>query len=599
MTARARIGFVLLISACRPQVTAVRLDIDFDSRVEIDQLRVIQRGHSVLVPGERQSIHPPVTVGVVLDDDTAKIDVTFIVYGLLLNEEKVTGYVNVRPVPHETVDATVMLQPSLCGNAAIYDWNSHDCAPVGLPEDCWNNWSRTGESCDPVLPGPEDACEFEIIGNMDCEPLVADWPDEDPGSVSLASGQSVQVAIDGGAPQVLLETGEYLGFSIDRPVKVEAARSQDVIIRGSVTVAAGSAGPVVVSGVRIVAPATGAGPDGLAVAGAQMVTVKNVEVSGFDNGVRIGAPVTIQHSLVKGNGDVGILVEADGTAVLDQVVVRDPSVATGPGGVGIRVEGGSLTTTDSLIVHNRGHGLDVDGASADLMTTVVGDTTPWDATDLAAGIAVRGLSHVTVQRSLVRDNSSVGVYVDSPDAVVALQKTQIRNTDTQTIGPGPPWGVGLAVSGAGLLGADVTFQDGLITDNSVAGILAFLAQGTVAASVMAPHVALGGSIVRQTREAPQYGWGHGLVAIRGDLPQPAEHPVCGATNGPPPEIDLDQSIVSDNDYSGVYACGTVVNLSGCEIIRNPSPTKSEQGGMVNQVDCYVVSPGLPLTPTPR
>jgi hypothetical protein len=194
------------------------------------------------------------------------------------------------------------------------------------------------------------------------------------------------------------------------------------------------------------------------------------------------ASVTIRHSYIANNHDIGVFVMASDVALEDTVVRSTlPSALNGAGGRGINAQnfdavtkGASVTLTHSLITDNHDSGVVIFGSELQLLASVVSHTKP----RMSDGIRGRGTtiqfnpfdfvpSIALIRDSTVADNLEGGIVVLGASAI--LEHSAVHNTATNGAGE---FGDGIDAIGD-VAATSVTVRDSLVTQSARAGVACF------------------------------------------------------------------------------------------------------------------------------
>lgn len=230
-----------------------------------------------------------------------------------------------------------------------------------------------------------------------------------------------------------------------------------------------------------------------------------------------GAILRLTDVLVTENIDLGMSVQGSGTrADLVGSVIRNTSPRSGGTlGVGLTVSGGAeLNATRVLVANNYKEGISVGGAGtvAFLDSCVVRDTHPV-LDNHGFGLRVTGGAFLRATGISVIDNNAAGVFASGPGTGVTLVSAEIAGTHqspgdalslevTHTPDTDHPYGYGLEI----VDGATLRAANVLVAGNSTVGVLA---SGTHTA------VELSSCAVRGTRPRSDGLFGSGLIVASG------------------------------------------------------------------------------------
>jgi hypothetical protein len=547
------------------------------------------------------------------------------------------------------------------------------------PDGCGAGFEHDGDrGCEPILPAepcpiglmavPGDASCREIApcgnppwGNIAVEPNTQFVDGSYTGTDSDGSVDkpwtTVQAGVDAAAQQAIVavaagnyvESVEIEGKAVRLwgrcPALVEISATGGY---GAVFVSSGASGTEV-RGLALIGSATGAG---LLVSNAQEVVADalwihdspsfGVSTEAFPNDTSL----TLGGSLIEHNRDVGVFVwSSSSTLVVEASVVRDTLPIQGTFGRGISLEctpslGCDASVTShasvrgSLIEGNRDIGINVSGAEAEIIETVVRGTLPADNGIGGWGVQVQvpclpGMcdasapARATLRQSLIAENHATGVAIGGSEA--HLDATVVRGTlpDEQGhpgrgvtvyncspqagctfVAPGVAtlsWSliqdnrdVGLIVAGSqveivasavrGTL-VNAIGQDGLgisiqpicegacdPTTPSRAEIRSslFEANHTAGVSVAGSELTLEASVVRGTLGDDQGNWGRGLE-IR------APCAMAGCLTEMPAHATLTNVLIEDNVDSGVAIANAQATLQSCVIRRTLADANARFG----------------------
>jgi len=278
---------------------------------------------------------------------------------------------------------------------------------------------------------------------------------------------------------------------------------------------------------------------------------------GWGIGTRQGCDLRVESSTIETARDVGIWTVAN-TIHLEDALVRNTLAkeSNGTGGRGLELQTGAVGTVQrTLFDHNRDAGVVVIEASrVDLEDSVIFDTQPLEANSSSgSGVAVmQSNSRATFRRSQLIGNRDAGANVSGNGAELILEDVLISGTlPVQQSGL---YGNGIWVESGGVITATRTLLDG----NHNAGVIA-VSSGT--------SVDLTGVIVRNTADdAPDHashiGDGEGLWAEQGA------------------SLTLTNGLLEANHGTGAVARsdGTTLTLAGSVVLENKSRVFDGQRG---------------------
>ncbi len=403
----------------------------------------------------------------------------------------------------------VQVGPRACPK--LWDPEADVECEVGDLLPCPEGWSESedGIYCDPKYGecGPGEralvggGCERVLPLVGDCPPSTyADVPNEAANVVYVnatsgcaegcgsmaAPHSSISAALDA-APDgawVLVAAGNYEeGLLVTRPVHVLGVCAGSVLVSGLVQVAGGDIVPDLQAGICVLDSAgveltglTISSPGiGLAVVGAQDVSVHDVEVTG---------------SVAR-----GILVAGtDASASLVRIWMHDTleDLETQKAG-GLWILGGAkVDLHQALLEETTGSAIGAfdDGTFLTVSETVVRGTHPWSDQTGGFGLGVDSGPTVKISECLFESNRDVAVVAWGQATTLDLTNSVVRNTNSR---PDVPTGYGMQVSEA-----TVTVSDSLFDGNSATGILANGLWGYLATS---------GTTVRDTKDVDGQGYG--------------------------------------------------------------------------------------------
>jgi hypothetical protein len=210
------------------------------------------------------------------------------------------------------------------------------------------------------------------------------------------------------------------------------------------------------------------------------------------------ANVTVRACVVEESHDAGVrVIGAD--ALIEATVIRATQLNAQVDGSGIIIghdpeagERANVTVRACQVEQNYQCGVLVQASDAMIESTVIRATQPDLEGKLGRGIQIQGdpgtkeRASVTVRGCLVEQNHEMGVYVLVSDATI--QGTVVRATQTDLSGQN---GIGIAVLGdpdasdvTTAERASMTVRECLVEQNHGAGIYAFLADGSIDATVI-------------------------------------------------------------------------------------------------------------------
>lgn len=294
--------------------------------------------------------------------------------------------------------------------------------------------------------------------------------------------------------------------------------------------------------------------------------------SGTGIDINGGAALTGSGLVLEGNHSSGLLVTDQGTtADLEDVAVRDtqprPDDTAGWGVVA--QEGASLVARGLLLERNSNFGLLADGAGTvvDLEGATIRDTRHRPDGTRGLGVIVVGAARLQGRELLLEGNHAVGLFVEGPGTVVALEASVVRDT---RLSPDGLNGVGVAVQGGARLAAT-----GLLLEGNHRGGLLAAHNGT--------SVDLVDATIRGTSTATNNSTATGLSVQQGasvsatglvaeDNDGPAAYVLAGG------RLFLQDAVLRRNRFAGAVVFDGALHATG-GTISGSLPHHSEGGGL--------------------
>ncbi len=283
--------------------------------------------------------------------------------------------------------------------------------------------------------------------------------------------------------------------------------------------------------------------------------------------VQRGAALTLRHSLIEGNRDIGVVVFG-ARATLTGSVVKDtlPRDSDRTLGVGVSAEvdssskvGSVLDVIQCSIEKNHETGIALFGSEGTVVDTVVRDTQP-RLSDKTRGRGINASpssvtaarSKLTVRWSSVERNRETGIGVFGSDAVVegALVRGTLARASDGAAGRGVTSAVDVRNKGR----ASVALRDSLIEGNLDAGLFALGADLIVERCT-----------IQDTGPQPmdlRHGDG---VSAQSDLVIPGR-----------PSVQMKQTLVRRN-FGAIALFGADATLEGC-VFQDSRPDAAGRGG---------------------
>ena len=280
---------------------------------------------------------------------------------------------------------------------------------------------------------------------------------------------------------------------------------------------------------------------------------------------------TVQRSYFASSWDRGLEIKGSKGKV-QRTVVRDTraSTHTGRGGEGIQAEpsdtgvASEVIIQDCLVANNRTFGVSVLNSTARIERSVVTGTQPGHAG--AAGTGVLGYTYtqgprarIAVLDSSVTDNARIGIDVRGADGTI--QRVHVSGTGDAAGKYGGSAGIIAAAYDAYKNAASkVDIIESLVEGNYVYGI----DTGTGATVVVSR------STVRSTRANKKFPGYAGGVLVRTTFSMPPQ--------GLPLDVTLKDSLLEDNEATGVMVLGVGKLKMERVLIRNTRYAKEMYGG---------------------
>ncbi|MFH2005402.1 MAG: right-handed parallel beta-helix repeat-containing protein [bacterium] len=484
--------------------------------------------------------------------------------------------------------------PTPCPAGTMEILGQTSCQPVGVSR-CGDGFQTDDEGgCEPILPPA--SCPLgtiAVIGESSCQPL-GDCGTTTWGSIALdpttlyvdqsadatgadgtatapfpTIGEALAVVDPGG--QIAIAAGDYLErLNVNLEVRLAGRCAERVTIRGQVflgqprapvALLSGGTGSTL-SGVALTGPG-----EGLAIDGAQQVTIEDVQVTAtglYGISLSGGAEVDLHRVKVTGCAQAGIYSEAS-ALTLNETVVRDTVGQQSDGRFGRGINAGCssagscgrLEVTRSLLEGNRDSGVGTFGVAATLTDTVVRTTQPQQS-DSTGGMGVAAWCHssgpcgsLNLSGCVIAENRGAGILASGVET--AVTDTVVRDTRSLVAGS-EGRGVNADCSPSGTCAA-LDVSDSVIRGNRDGGIVAYGVPLTVV-----------GTIVRDTGTNATGGtagqYGHAIYAL------------CDDTLGACGSFQVVNSLLDTSACTGLAVKG----LSGfvsASAIRNVSPQPAD------------------------
>jgi hypothetical protein len=359
-----------------------------------------------------------------------------------------------------------------CGVGTITQTDG-SCAPADFAFACAPGFATdpSGYGCRDVLPAaPCTGATRAVLGQTTCVPVgdcTAPFPPANATLFVSPSGPTdathfttIGAAVSAAAPGAVIavDSGTYAeSVQIPQSVSIIGKCAANVIIEGN----------------------AGALVQGIAVNGANPVTVSGVTIHAFFIGLSIETDglLTLTHSVLDSNQGVGISMEAtNGNLTLDDVVVRN-TAGSGEPGFGINEQDGSmLKITNSEVTGNHDAALRVSASKASVANSVFSNTLPFTAAyNYGRGLEAQGGSSVDVTASAFIDNVETGIVLSGSTATFS----QIVVRDTQPLSNGS---FGRAIDAFD--NGNFTLDSSTMTDSSDIGIIIVNSTATISKSIM-------------------------------------------------------------------------------------------------------------------
>jgi hypothetical protein len=435
-----------------------------------------------------------------------------------------------------------ILPDAPCAPGTLEVLGETECQPVGVLA-CAAGFESDGEGgCNAILP--TEPCPYgtlEVLGETECQPL-GDCGDGPWGSLAI---DAQTVFVDASAEAAGADGTEAHPFPT-----LEAAYAA-VPAGGQIAIAAGEYLTRLVIGkaVRLTGRC------------AALVTLRGQSVAGQDRPpITIGSSgtgTTIQGVTLTGNGAGLVVNAATGVVVTESQIVE-------VGDVGISAAQAELRLERVRVVGSTQIGVDLYGAEATVVDTVVRDTRPSSTGSFGRGINAecvpdgQGCGRLDVSGSLIAGNAEFGVGVFGVDARIA--GSVVRETRSTT----PPWwaqGILAACDFDGQRCARLDVSGSLVAGNAEIGVQLSGAEATIT-----------GSVVQGTRPSASGERGQGIWAQ------------CDAGGQGCGRLDVTRTLVAGNAEQGVVLSGVAATITGT-VVRETRPDASGELGQGIYAQC--------------
>jgi hypothetical protein len=475
------------------------------------------------------------------------------------------------------------------------------CEPAGVPPDaCGQGFEADGKGgCDPVLPAaPCPPGKMALPGETQCrdvapcgngdygtiptEPTTqfvnAAYPGADSDGTQAKPWKTIQAGINnaGSGAIVAVAAGTYTEDLLikGKPVRLWGRCPAMVSVAGTgaktatLIIIYDDASQSEVHSLAITGPGVGIGTSGSSDLLVDRVWIHDTTAFGLDMNRSLGlSSITISASLFESTKELGVNVDGS-SATIESTVIRDTQPkSNGTNGRGINVQAyfvakkrATLTLRASLLERNHDAGLTAISSDATVETTVIRDTKPKSDGEGGHGIRIRDNADtqeratLTLRTSVLEQNHEVGVYVIGSDA--DIEATVIRATQPNSAG-----NVGDGITSIpGVLGrSNVTLRASLVEQNHSAGVSAWGSDATVEATV-----------VRATQPQSDGTWGGGVQILtdpttheRSTLTLRASvleqnHSFGAIVDGS--DATIDSSVVRDTQLGGDKISGVGIEL---------------------------------------
>jgi nitrous oxidase accessory protein NosD len=184
----------------------------------------------------------------------------------------------------------------------------------------------------------------------------------------------------------------------------------------------------------------------------------------------LGAKLDLSRSALVGNHEAGMLIRGGGTAAIveDSLVARTEPRPVGRRGFGVLVDqGASLTLYRSLLVENTHIGMLVsgEGSAVDAIDSLIAETRALDDGTRGRGVEVTKGAAVTLKRSALTGNRDIAFYITDEESQAVLEDSLIAETKMRGDGKN---GMGLYA----YYGSTVVIRRSAVVDNHDAGLSA-------------------------------------------------------------------------------------------------------------------------------
>lgn len=336
-----------------------------------------------------------------------------------------------------------------------------------LPPRCPAGWSAVELSegvvaCDPWPEGRSDCPGYQtrFPGDDGCHVLTdcpaGTWPENAPPGPRVYVSKQAAAGGDGsqGAPfntlaagvsaaaegaVILLAAGTYGGVAIDKSLSITGVCPSMTFIGDSGAGMDVDAGTVLITDLTIVSP-------------------------GY--GIEVARPARLEMSRVFVEDSNNSGIQASGTVVLNDVVVR----RTNAFGLSVPARG-SLTGTRVRVDHPSDGGILANESDLSLTDAVIHDTAQKDDGTFGRGANIQNGATARLTRTVFEDNHDVGLFVSTASATI--EQVVVRGTKSRSSDDGA--GFGLLIQSASTLDARDCWFDGNRESN-----MYVLSTGTIA-----------------------------------------------------------------------------------------------------------------------
>lgn len=441
-----------------------------------------------------------------------------------------------------------VLPADACPPGTMARVGSSTCEPVGW-KDCPNGFDSdpSGWGCREVLP--DTACSGATraaLGSATCVPVGDCGAAFPPANATLFVDESFTAGeLDA---THFLTVGEAVAAAVDGDViAVEAGTYVDAI-QASVDLSVVGRCPELT-----VIESDGGARGGVEALSGEQVSIRALTLRGHGPGLIAfnGSEIVAEHVVVEQSRDAGVVSIDTGTIVeLTESVVRNTAVVTGQQGQGIYAEtNGRVVLTDSEIADNVTAGVLVLDGQFEAEGAVIHRTVQV-GTAFGHGVHVQGGS-ASVQRSVIADNHTLGVYSSGSGSLASLDQVVLRDTQPSANGQ---FGIGLQVDSGG--SAEV--RRSLLAANHFIGVFGF----------DPVQITIESSIIRDTIPRNDSDNGRGISIQEGA------------------SLTLDDSVLIDNSDYGASAGGpgTALTVSNSLVRDTKRASSGTHGWGLNIAD---------------